>query len=225
MSVRVEGLRKTYLQGAISVEALRGVDIGVESGELVALLGASGSGKSTLLGLLAGLDSPSAGRVVVDGTDLYALPDAERTAYRARHIGLVFQQFHLLPHLTAAENVNLPLEILGLPGEGKAEALLKAVGLGDRGHHLPSQLSGGEQQRVAIARSLITAPRLLLADEPSGNLDSETARSVMELFFRTVREQKITCFLVTHNEELATRCDRVLRIHGGRMTASQEGRA
>ncbi len=217
MSVHIEGLRKVYHQGETTIEALKGVDANVNTGELVAILGASGSGKSTLLGLLAGLDDPTGGRILVDGTDLYSLSDAERTKYRARHISLVFQQFHLLPHLTALENVGLPLEILGKEDEAKAAALLEAVGLGGRMHHLPSQLSGGECQRVAIARALITGPSLLLADEPSGNLDVETAASVMDLFFRTVREKKITCFLVTHNEELAARCDRVLRIKGGRV--------
>lgn len=217
MSVVVEGLKKTYVQGETRIEALKGVDASAAPGELVAILGASGSGKSTLLGLLAGLDSPSAGRVLVDGTDLYALPDRERTRFRASRISLVFQAFHLLPHLTALENVGLPLEILGREDDGRALRLLEAVGLGPRVHHLPSQLSGGECQRVAIARALVTEPKLLLADEPSGNLDSDTAGSVMDLFFRTVREQKITCFLVTHNQELAARCDRVLRLQGGRL--------
>lgn len=217
MSVKIENLRKIYHQGNTTIEALKGVDASVTTGELVAILGASGSGKSTLLGLLAGLDDPTGGRILVDGTDLYSLSDKARTIYRAQHISLVFQQFHLLPHLTALENVALPLEILGTPNSTKAEALLTAVGLGERMHHLPSQLSGGESQRVAIARALITEPKLLLADEPSGNLDAETASSVMDLFFRTVREKKITCFLVTHNEELAARCDRVLRIKGGRI--------
>jgi putative ABC transport system ATP-binding protein len=217
MSVRIEGLRKTYSQGETSIEALRGIDAEAKSGELVAILGASGSGKSTLLGLLAGLDEPTSGRVLVDGTDLYALSDKERTRFRSGQISLVFQQFHLLPHLTALENVALPLEILGRDDPGKARALLEAVGLGSRVHHLPSQLSGGECQRVAIARALVTDPKLLLADEPSGNLDVDTAASVMDLFFRTVREKKITCFLVTHNQELASRCDRTLRIQGGRI--------
>jgi predicted ABC-type transport system involved in lysophospholipase L1 biosynthesis ATPase subunit len=217
VSVTVDNLHKTYRQGAASIEALRGVNAKIEEGELVAILGASGSGKSTLLGLLAGLDQPTSGRVLVGDTDLYALTEAKRTDFRARHISLVFQQFHLLPHLTALENVGLPLEILGRPDPFKAAALLEAVGLGPRAHHLPSELSGGECQRVAIARALITEPRLLLADEPSGNLDSETAATVMELFFRTVREKRITCFLVTHNEELAKRCDRVLRIQGGKV--------
>ncbi len=217
MSVRVEELRKVYQQGESTVEALKGINAHAETGELVAILGASGSGKSTLLGLLAGLDQPSAGRILVDGTDLYSLSDRERTRFRSGKISLVFQQFHLLPHLTALENVELPLEILGQENTEKARSLLEGVGLGARMHHLPSALSGGECQRVAIARALITEPKLLLADEPSGNLDSETAASVMDLFFRTVREKKITCFLVTHNQELASRCDRVLRLQGGRL--------
>lgn len=215
MSVALLGLKKSYRQGETKIEALRGVSAKAESGELVAILGASGSGKSTLLGLLAGLDLPDEGKVLIHGTDLYQLSDADRTAYRAKHIGIVFQQFHLLPHLTALENVALPLEILGNPNLERATELLRSVGLGSRMDHTPSQLSGGECQRVAIARSLITSPQLLLADEPSGNLDSETAQSVMDLFFRTVREKKITCFLVTHNEELAKKCDRILRLQGG----------
>lgn len=217
MSVSIESLKKSYRQGDLKIEALKGINAQVGTGELVAVLGASGSGKSTLLGLLAGLDIPTSGKVVVDGTDLYALNDAERTKFRARHISLVFQQFHLLPHLTALENVCLPLEILGKPDPAKAKSWLEAVGLAARVQHTPSQLSGGECQRVAIARALITEPKLLLADEPSGNLDGETASSVMDLFFRTVREKKITCFLVTHNEELAGRCDRVLRMQGGKV--------
>jgi putative ABC transport system ATP-binding protein len=217
VSVTVENLRKTYQQGHATIEALRGVSLKIQTGELVAILGASGSGKSTLLGLLAGLDQPSAGRILVHDTDLYALPEGKRTDFRAQSISLVFQQFHLLPHLSALENVGLPLEILGRADASRARSLLEAVGLGPRMHHLPSQLSGGECQRVAIARALITEPKLLLADEPSGNLDGETAASVMQLFFQTVREKKITCFLVTHNEELAARCDRVLRIQGGKI--------
>ncbi len=217
MSLRVEALRKTYLQGESRVEALKGIDAELKTGELVALLGASGSGKSTLLGLLAGLDQPDAGRVVIDGIDIYSLDESALTLFRARNVSLVFQQFHLLPHLTALENVHLPLEILGHHRPERARALLEAVGLGGRTGHLPSQLSGGECQRVAIARSLITEPKLLLADEPSGNLDAETAQQVMDLFFHTLRSQKITCLLVTHNEELAKRCDRVIRIQGGRV--------
>lgn len=217
MSVRIEGLRKTYQQGEASIEALRGIDAHADTGELVAILGASGSGKSTLLGLLAGLDAPTSGRVLVDGTDLYALSDRERTRFRSSRISLVFQSFHLLPHLTALENVALPLEILGQEDDARARSLLEAVGLGARMDHLPSQLSGGECQRVAIARALVTRPKLLLADEPSGNLDSDTASTVMDLFFRHVREQKVTCFLVTHNQELAARCDRVLRLSGGKL--------
>ncbi len=217
MSLQINNLRKTYTQGETTIEALRGVNAEIQKGELVAILGASGSGKSTLLGLLAGLDKPDSGKVILDNIDLYALSDRERTQFRARNISVVFQLFHLLPHLTALENVMLPLEILCEPNPTKAEALLKAMGLGHRLHHLPSQLSGGECQRVAIARSLITNPKLLLADEPSGNLDSETAQTVMQLFFETVRAQKITCLLVTHNEELAKRCDRILKIHGGKI--------
>lgn len=217
MTLRVESLQKNYYQGETVIQALKGVNMAVATGEIVAIVGASGSGKSTLLGLLAGLDMPHSGKVLIDSVDLYSLGEKERTTFRAKNVSLVFQQFHLLPHLTALENVALPLEILGREDEGRARALLESVGLGSRVHHLPSQLSGGECQRVAIARALVTEPKLLLADEPSGNLDADTAASVMDLFFRTVREKKITCFLVTHNQELASRCDRVLRLQGGRL--------
>lgn len=215
MSVQIQDIKKFYKQGETTIEALKSVNVVANTGELVAILGTSGSGKSTLLGLLAGLDFPDAGKIILDGTDIYALNDAERTQFRAKNISLVFQQFHLLPHLSALENVALPLEILGTPDTNKAKELLMAVGLEQRMQHLPSQLSGGECQRVAIARALITNPKLLLADEPSGNLDNETAQSVMELFFKTMRDKKTTCFLVTHNEELAKRCDKVFRIKGG----------
>lgn len=216
MSLQINNLKKTYWQGSTKIEALKDINLSIESGELVAILGASGSGKSTLLGLLAGLDYPESGSVELNGVNLYALNDKDRTAFRAKNISLVFQQYHLVPHLSAVENVKLPLEILGNPDTSSlAENILSAVGLKERLHHLPSQLSGGECQRVAIARALITNPKLLLADEPSGNLDSDTAQAVMDLFFTTVRQEKITSVLVTHNEDLAKRCDRILRLKGG----------
>jgi putative ABC transport system ATP-binding protein len=215
LSLIIENLRKNYKQGALKIEALKGVSAEIKTGELVAILGASGSGKSTLLGLLAGLDNPNEGRILIDGVDLYSLSDVKRTQFRAKNISLVFQQFHLLPHLTALENVSLPLEILGEEEMGRAAALLTAVGLGSRLHHLPTQLSGGECQRVAIARSLITKPKLLLADEPSGSLDNDTANTVMDLFFATIKEKQITSLLVTHNLELAKRCDRILNLKSG----------
>ncbi len=217
MTLRVTDLHKKFYQGETTIHALKGVEMEVGTGEIVAIVGASGSGKSTLLGLLAGLDTPHSGAVVVDGIDLYGLEEPERTSFRAKNIALVFQQFHLLPHLSALENVALPLEILGGPNEALARELLQGVGLEQRMHHQPTQLSGGECQRVALARALATAPKLLLADEPSGNLDQETSHMVMDLFFRILRERKITCLLVTHNEELAKRCDRILRLSGGKI--------
>lgn len=217
MTLRVESLQKNYYQGETVIQALKGVNMAVATGEIVAIVGASGSGKSTLLGLLAGLDMPHSGKVLIDSVDLYSLGEKERTTFRAKNVSLVFQQFHLLPHLTAFENVHLPLEILGQADEALATKLLEGVGLGHRMHHQPSQLSGGECQRVALARALVTAPKLLLADEPSGNLDSETSQVVMDLFFSILRERKITCLLVTHNEELAKRCDRILRLRGGQL--------
>lgn len=216
MSVSLRDVKKSYQQGDSTLAVLKGLDLEVASGSLVAVLGSSGSGKSTLLGLLAGLEEPNDGKILVEGQDLYALPEPERTHFRAKSISLVFQQFHLLPHLSALENIHLPLEILGQENLARAEELLNAVGLASRRDHLPSQLSGGECQRVAIARALITKPKLLLADEPSGNLDNDTAKQVMNLFFETVRKEKITCILVTHNEELAAQCEKSYRLQGGK---------
>lgn len=217
MSLKIEGLRKQYHQGSETLEILKGVNAEFKLGETVAIVGQSGSGKSTLLSLLAGLDRPSSGDVIVDGQSLNQLSEEEMTHFRGERIGIVFQQFHLLPHLTALENVMIPLEILkpGPDVREKALALLKQVDLGHRAHHLPSQLSGGECQRVAIARALVVEPRLLLADEPSGNLDPATGEKVMGLFFDVVRKAQVTGLLVTHSRELAARCDRVLELKNG----------
>jgi len=190
----------------------------VDSGEAVAIVGVSGSGKSTLLGLLAGLDTPSSGAVRIDGHDLNALDEDGRAALRGRMIGFVFQSFQLLPAMTALENVMLPLELAGAEGaEDAARAMLARVGLADRAHHYPKQLSGGEQQRVAIARAFVKRPRLLFADEPTGNLDSETGAQVIDLLFELNRESGATLLLVTHDEALTRRCSRVLRLAAGRL--------
>jgi len=190
----------------------------VDSGEAVAIVGVSGSGKSTLLGLLAGLDTPSSGAVRIDGHDLNALDEDGRAALRGRMIGFVFQSFQLLPAMTALENVMLPLELAGADGaEDAARAMLARVGLADRAHHYPKQLSGGEQQRVAIARAFVKRPRLLFADEPTGNLDSETGAQVIDLLFELNRESGATLLLVTHDEALTRRCSRVLRLAAGRL--------
>lgn len=217
MSLKIESVRKQYHQGSETLEILKGVSAEFQVGETVAIVGQSGSGKSTLLSLLAGLDRPSSGDVVVNGQSLNTLTEEEMTHFRGANIGIVFQQFHLLPHLTALENVMIPLEILK-PGAGiqeKALKLLQQVDLGHRADHLPSQLSGGECQRVAIARALVVEPRLLLADEPSGNLDPATGEKVMSLFFDVVRKANVTGLLVTHSRELAARCDRVLELKNG----------
>ncbi len=190
----------------------------VSEGETVAIVGQSGSGKSTLLSLLAGLDRPTRGQVRIAGQDIAALSEDELTAFRARHLSIVFQQFHLMSFLSALENVSLPLEIAAETGSlGQARRTLEAVGLAHRLEHLPSQLSGGEKQRVAIARAMVTRPKILLADEPSGNLDSETGAQVMETLFNQVRSSRMAMVLVTHNDELASRCDRKLRLVNGKL--------
>jgi putative ABC transport system ATP-binding protein len=190
----------------------------VAEGESVAILGASGSGKSTLLGLLAGLDDPSAGKVLLDGNDLFALDEDGRARLRGRMVGFVFQSFQLLPALTALENVMLPLELSGGgDAAARSRAILERVGLGERLGHYPRQLSGGEQQRVAVARAFVTEPKLLFADEPTGNLDFTTGEMIIELLFGMNRERGATLVLVTHDDHLAARCDRRIHISGGRI--------
>jgi putative ABC transport system ATP-binding protein len=200
-------------------------DIGIEvaAGEAVAIVGASGSGKSTLLGLLAGLDVPTAGTVHLDGTDLFALDEDGRAALRKRIVGFVFQAFQLLPPLTALENVMLPLELAeARDAEPRARAMLQRVGLGDRLKHYPKYLSGGEQQRVALARAFVVRPKLLFADEPTGNLDAATGAQIIDLLFELNAEQGTTLVLVTHDEALARRCDRTIRLAGGRIVNGAE---
>ncbi len=227
--MQAAGLTKQVESQGRPLVILREVDLRVDAGESVAILGASGSGKSTLLGLLAGLDHPSAGKVWIDGTDLFALNEDGRAALRARMIGFVFQAFHLLPALTALENVMLPLELAGaLEARQRARAVMERVGLGGRTGHYPAQLSGGEQQRVAIARAFAPHPKLLLADEPTGNLDSGTGARIIDLLFELNREQGTTLLLVTHDGELASRCSRRLKLAAGVLEdemAPQEGRA
>jgi len=197
---------------------LQGLDFLVTAGESVAVLGASGSGKSTLLGLLAGLDTPSSGSVHVDGRSLFALDEDGRAALRGRLVGFVFQSFQLLPALTALENVMLPLELRGEAGaRASAAAVLERVGLAERTGHYPAQLSGGEQQRVAIARAFAASPKLLFADEPTGNLDTATGERIIELLFELNRERGTTLVLVTHDERLAARCGRQLVLEDGRL--------
>jgi len=214
--VRVTALAKQVATGDAQLTILQDVSFGVAAGEAVAIVGVSGSGKSTLLGLLAGLDIPSAGQVLIDGHDLYALDEDGRAALRGRMVGFVFQSFQLLPAMTALENVMLPLELAGdLAARDAASAMLERVGLRGRLHHYPKQLSGGEQQRVAIARAFVTRPALLLADEPTGNLDAATGAQIIDLMFELNREKGTTLLLVTHDESLSRRCNRVLRLAGG----------
>lgn len=199
------------------IRILHAVEMTVNAGESIAIVGASGSGKTTLLGLLAGLDLPSTGDIYIAGEHLNALDEEARAALRAREVGFVFQSFHLLPALTAEENVALPLELAGRNEPGRARAVLEAVGLGERCHHFPRQLSGGEQQRVALARAFVTRPRILFADEPTGNLDQATGAQISALLFKLNHEYGTTLILVTHDMALARRCERVYRLDGGRL--------
>jgi len=216
--IEADGLYMSYAIGARKVPVLRGVDLRISAGSRLAIAGPSGSGKTSLLLLLAGLERPAAGRICFAGTDLATL-DADGLAdLRRDHIGIVFQSFHLLPSLSALDNAALPLQMAGAVGARKiAAVMLSRVGLQDRLHHRPSQLSGGEQQRVAIARALVHRPRLLLADEPTGNLDDETAAAVRDLLFSLNHELGTTLVLVTHDLDFAARCDRVLRLHDGQL--------
>ncbi len=209
-------LTKHVNTGNEELVILKNIDLEVNTGEAVAIIGASGSGKSTLLGLLAGLDIPTSGKVHLDGTDIFTLDEDSRAALRSKVLGFVFQSFQLLPALTALENVMLPLELAGNQfAEPTACKLLARVGLESRLRHYPKQLSGGEQQRVAIARAFATNPKLLLADEPTGNLDSATGKQIIDLMFELNREHGTTLVLVTHDEQLSQRCTRQIRLVDG----------
>jgi putative ABC transport system ATP-binding protein len=219
--VKVEGIGKVVPDGGSGLTILRDISFDVAAGEAVAIVGMSGSGKSTLLGLMAGLDTPTSGRITIDGQDLFALSEDGRAALRARMLGFVFQSFQLLPAMTALENVMLPLELAGIArARHSASQMLERVGLGQRLGHYPKQLSGGEQQRVAIARAFVSQPALLLADEPTGNLDATTGAQVIDLMFELNRERGTTLLLVTHDESLSQRCDRVLRLAAGALVDS-----
>ena len=216
--VQAHRLRKVY-HGANEVEALRGIDLEVERGEMVAVVGPSGSGKTTLLNCLSGLDGFDGGHVIVDGKDLAEMSDRARTAYRRQHMGFVFQAFNLLPVLSAVENVEIPLLLQGLSGkESRKQALgmLETLGLAHRANHRPDQLSGGEQQRVAVARALVHKPAVVWADEPTGNLDSEVTNVIVELLVRMNKEGQ-TIVLVTHNPQVAERAARTIRMRDGRI--------
>jgi lipoprotein-releasing system ATP-binding protein len=220
--VRVTGLNKSFRAGRETIHVLRDLDLEVGPGEMVAVIGASGVGKSTLLHLLGGLDTADAGRIRIGEVDVTAIGDAERVAFRNRRVGFVFQFHHLLPEFSALENAEMPLRIGRLKAaeaRPRAAALLTRVGLGDRLDHRPGMLSGGEQQRVAVARALVTQPSLLLADEPTGDLDENTADALHALLRDMHREYGLTAILATHNPRLAAQCDRVLRLEGGALKA------
>jgi putative ABC transport system ATP-binding protein len=220
--LRVSNLTKTFRSGSKDLTVLDGVSFEVQDGDTCAIVGPSGSGKTTLLGLCAGLDAPSDGRVELCGIDLGPLDEDERASVRNRHVGFVFQTFRLLPTLTAVENVMVPAELQGRSGaRDRAADLLGRVGLGDRLDHYPTQLSGGERQRVAMARAFINEPRILFADEPTGNLDVETADTIEDLLFELNRNAGTTLVLVTHNLELAEQTGRVLRLRSGRLEADE----
>lgn len=219
--LNAEHVSKTVSFAGAPLNILHDVSFNVAAGDSFAIVGASGSGKSTLLGLLAGLDTPSSGAITLAGQTMSALNEDGRAALRARHVGFVFQQFQLLPALNALENVMLPLELAGRSdARASAKAILERVGLAARMTHYPRQLSGGEQQRVALARAFVAAPSVLFADEPTGSLDSETGAQIVELMFAMNAESKTTLILVTHDESLARRCSRQIRLSGGRLQAA-----
>ena len=220
--VRAVGLARRFKMGNAFVDALRGVDLSIERGEFVALVGPSGSGKSTVLNLIGGLDRPTGGEVWIDGVELGTTDERTLTRHRREHVGFVFQTFNLLPRLTAKENVALPLMFSGVPRRerlDRARALLESVGLGERLTHRPGQLSGGEQQRVAIARALVGHPALLLADEPTGNLDTTTGAEIMALLKELNQESELTLLVVTHDPEVASFADRIVTLRDGRVEA------
>jgi putative ABC transport system ATP-binding protein len=216
--LKAEKITKQVSSPEGTLTILAEVDLSIAAGETVAIIGASGAGKSTLLALLAGLDEPTSGRVWLNGSELTALDEDGRAAVRARHVGFVFQSFHLVPSLTAIENVMLPLELAGQPkARDAASDVLGKVNLSARREHYPRQLSGGEQQRVAIARAFVTRPAVLFADEPTGNLDSQTGERIMGLLFELNRATNTTLVVVTHDQSIAQRCGRIIRIDAGRI--------
>ncbi len=220
--LKTEGLKKYYGEGSTCVKALDGVDFTVEKGEFVSIIGTSGSGKSTLLNMIGGLDHPTSGTVIVDGKNIFSLKEEALTIFRRRKIGFVFQSFNLVPVLNVYENIVLPIELDGNETDKSfVDSIINTLGLQDKVYSLPSQLSGGQQQRVAIARALATKPVLLLADEPTGNLDSVTSNDVMGLLKVTGERFGQTIVMITHNEEIAQMADRIIRIEDGRIVSSR----
>jgi putative ABC transport system ATP-binding protein len=218
MIIEAHGVHKTYRSGRLEVHALRGVDFGVEPGEMVAVMGPSGCGKTTLLNCLSGLDEFDSGEVHIEGADLRQMDDRRRTDYRSRRMGFIFQTFNLLPVLTAVENVELPLLVSGVrPAEARRRsvAALERVGLGERIHHRPAELSGGQRQRVSIARALVNDPAIVWADEPTGNLDSKTTADVMGLIQQLNTDQQQTFVIVTHDADIGALCNRIVRMNDG----------
>ncbi|HEX4227300.1 MAG TPA: ABC transporter ATP-binding protein [Bryobacteraceae bacterium] len=222
-SVEVRDVSKTIQNATATVNILRDVAFRVPRGQFLAIMGASGSGKSTLLGLLAGLDTVTAGRIVLEGEDITDLKEDQLASLRGRKIGFVFQSYQLVPTLTAKENILLPAELTGLRGdwETRANELLERVGLSNRGHHYPIQLSGGEQQRVALARAFIIKPPILMADEPTGNLDSQNGQHVLDLLLQMNREEQTTLILVTHDRKLADYADRIITLRDGQVLSDE----
>ena len=224
MIIEAENLTRIYTSGENEIRALDGVSFGVERGEFVSVVGTSGSGKSTLLHLLGGLDKPTDGRVIIDGNDIYSLAPDPLTVFRRRYIGFVFQSYNLIPNLSVWENVTLPLGLDGIRAdEDEVKKMLSALGIADKARSMPSQLSGGQQQRTAIARALITKPHIILADEPTGNLDSKTGLDVMMTLCRMNEEFSQTIIMITHNEELAQMSSRRIHIEDGRIVSDSRG--
>jgi putative ABC transport system ATP-binding protein len=220
----VEGVKKSFHRGGFELKVLDGIDMTVARGAFLALMGPSGSGKTTLLNLIAGIDRPTAGRVVVDGTDITTLSEGELTAWRARHVGFIFQLYHLIPVLTALENVELPLTLTHLSRRERREHALTAlnvVGLADRADHYPRQLSGGQEQRVAIARAIVTDPTVIVADEPTGDLDAQSAEEILSLLERLHKEFEKAIVMVTHDPRAAARAGVIRRLDKGVLTAER----
>ena len=217
--LKVEHLSKTYGTGEAKVEALKDACLSLQKGEFAAVVGESGSGKSTLLNCVGGLDTPTAGKVLLDGQDLFAMKENKRTVFRRQNIGFIFQSFQLIPELNVEQNIIFPILLdYQKPDKRRVDEILEVLGLSDRRHHLPGQLSGGQQQRVAIGRALIMRPMLVLADEPTGNLDSKNSQDVMDLLMKASRYYQQTILMITHNENLTANVDRVLKVRDGELS-------